>query len=131
MSVAATILGSVVGKKVIDKILDVVEKRIPMTKDQKTQLEADLALTEVEGIKARTEYVKSLGTKVRDSIIPLLLFGFFLMHIGVFLSDLINANLGKEMPIIYISPEYTKVCIAIIGFLFPYKGFQIYSDNKK
>lgn len=125
-----TIMGSTIGKKVIDKMLDVVGKRIPMSADQRQQLEAELAKMEVEDIRARSEYVKSLGTRIRDGIIPLMLFGFFLMHFMVFLSDFINANLGKEVPIIIISQEYTKVTIAIIGFLFPYKGFKIYEERK-
>lgn len=126
----ATALGSTVGKKVIDKVLDVVAKKIPMSADQRQQLEVELEKTEVEGIRARSEYVKSLGTRIRDGIIPLMLFGFFLMHFMVFLSDFINANLGKEVPIIMISQEYTKVTIAIIGFLFPYKGFKIHEERK-
>ncbi|CAL7867465.1 hypothetical protein LC557_06575 [Fusobacterium necrophorum] len=126
----ASVFGSTIGKKVIDKVLDVIGKKIPMSADQRQHLEVELAKMEVEGIRARSEYVKSLGTRIRDGIIPLTLFGFFLMHFMVFLSDFINANLGKEVPIIMISPEYTKVTISIVAFLFPYKGYKIYEEHK-
>ena len=126
----ASVFGSAVGKKVIDKVLDVVEKRIPMSADQRQQLEVELAKTEVEELKAKTEYVKSLGTRVRDAIIPLILFGFFLMHFMIFLSDFINGQIGREAPIVHISGDYTTVVLTIVGFLFTYKGAAKISGKK-
>ena len=126
----ASVFGSAVGKKVIDKVLDVVEKRITMSADQRQQLEVELAKTEVEELKAKTEYVKSLGTRVRDAIIPLILFGFFLMHFMIFLSDFINGQIGREAPIVHISGDYTTVVLTIVGFLFTYKGATKISGKK-
>ena len=114
----ASVFGSVVGKKVIDKMLDVVEKKIPMTKDQRTELEVELAKTEVEELKAKTEYVKSLGTVIRDWIIPAGLASYFLMHILIFGSDFIHAQLGQELPIIPINQDFSEVVKVLIGFLF-------------
>ncbi|CAL7916483.1 MAG: hypothetical protein SPH94_09750 [Fusobacterium necrophorum] len=125
-----TIMGSTIGKKVIDKVLDVVDKRIPMSADQRQQLEVELAKMEVEELKAKTEYIKSLGTVVRDAIIPMGLFSYFSMHIVVFISDFMHAQWGQELPIIPINPDFSEVIKVLIGFLFTYKGVSKFSGKK-
>ncbi|AYZ73391.1 hypothetical protein EGX98_04660 [Fusobacterium necrophorum] len=125
-----TIMGSTIGKKVIDKLLDVIEKRIPISADQRQQLEVELAKMEVEELKVKTEYVKSLGTVIRDWIIPAGLASYFLMHILIFGSDFIHAQLGQELPIIPINPDFSEVIKVLIGFLFTYKGVSKFSGKK-
>ena len=57
LTTIGAVLGSTVGKKVIDKMLDVVEKKIPMTKDQKEELQAELAKRNLEIAKTEIQAI--------------------------------------------------------------------------
>ncbi len=123
-------LATAVGKKVLDKILDTVDKVIPMSKDKRAELELKLSEIEVENLEVKTKYVKSLGTRIRDAIIPAGIALFFLMHAFNFFTAWWLTIHGKEAFTIGMDKDFTHAMMMIIGFLFTYKGSKFYIANK-
>lgn len=112
----------ILGLPAVKKITDVVASYIPLTQDQKSQLELELSKVGVEELKTKSEYVKSLGTKIRDAIIPAILGWYLIANVINFMTAWVYTLLGKGAFSIAIGEDYKTVVMTIIGFLFTYKG---------
>lgn len=112
----------ILGLPAVKKIIDVVASYIPLTQDQKSQLELELSKVGVEELKTKSEYVKSLGTKIRDAIIPAILGWYLIANVINFMTAWVYTLLGKGAFSIAIGEDYKTVVMTIIGFLFTYKG---------
>ena len=123
----ATALGSTVGKKVIDKVLDVVGNKIPMTKGEKESLTVEVGKIEVDGIKAQTQNILARNKFIQGLVNAMPLIGWilplsFAALIGCYLfqfgSDVWFSARGMEAPIYSINKEYSELMKKFIEFLF-------------
>ncbi|CAL7876708.1 hypothetical protein [Fusobacterium necrophorum] len=123
----ASVFGSVVGKKVIDKVLDVIDKKIPMTNDEKEKLVVELGKIEVEGIRAQTQNILARNKFIQGLVNAMPLIGWilplsFAFLIGCYLfqfgSDVWYSTKGMEAPIYNINKEYSELMKKFIEFLF-------------
>lgn len=121
-------LGTILGLPIAQKIVGIVEKFIPLNADQKAKLELELAKESTENLKVKTEYIKSLGTRIRDAIIPSMLFFYTLFHVVNFFTAWYLSLVGKEPFSIAIDIEFKGVINTLIGFLFTYKGSTYIAD---
>ncbi|MDK4484308.1 hypothetical protein MVQ23_00350 [Fusobacterium necrophorum] len=112
----------------ITKIIDIISARVPMTKDQKDQLQLDLAKVELETLKEKGSFVDTV-TKAIPLGIPLMLYMLLGMYALNYLSDFIHAQLGKELPIIPIPSELVEFCKVIVMFLFGSKTISRFSPD--
>ncbi|MBR8701489.1 MULTISPECIES: hypothetical protein [unclassified Fusobacterium] len=119
----------ILGLPAVKKIIDVIASYIPLTQDQKSRLEVELSKTSVEVYKAKSEYVKSLGTRIRDAIIPAILGWYLIANIINFLTAWVFTLRGKGAFSIAIGEDYKTVVMTIIGFLFTYKGVSKFTDK--
>lgn len=121
-------LSTFLGLPLAEKIVSIVEKFIPLTADQRTKLQLELAKESTENLKVKTEYVKSLGIIIRDAIIPSMLFFYTLFHVVNFFTAWWYSITGREPFTIPVDSDYKGVINTLIGFLFTYKGSTYIAD---
>ena len=127
LTTIGAVLGSTVGKKVIDKMLDVVEKKIPMTKDQKEELQAELAKTNLEIAKTEIQAIEAKGRfiKIVTGAMPLIAWILPLMVLSLaiafnyqFWSDVYYTRHGMEAPIYNLDSRWFEMGNTFIQYLF-------------
>lgn len=120
-------LTELLGGKAIEGILGMIDKRIPMSKDQRKQLEYDLAELEVEAEKAQTDSIKARGRFIQALVnaMPLIAwilpvsFAFLILcFLFQFGSDVCYGIAGIEAPIYNIDSRYVELMKTFIEFLF-------------
>ncbi|MDK4481539.1 hypothetical protein MWG07_10080 [Fusobacterium necrophorum] len=112
----------------ISKIIDVIASRVPMTKDQKDQLQLDLAKVELETLKEKGTFINTI-TKAIPLGIPLMIYMLLGMYALNYLSDFIHAQFSHELPIIPIPKELVEFCKTIVMFLFGSKTISRFSPD--
>lgn len=137
IATAIKVIGSIFAKKKVGDVaagalVDIFKSKIPLTKEQEKEAEIALANANIKELKVKGKYIKSMGTKLRDSIIPgiCLLYGLE-QAFNFFMAWRLILN-GQEAVTVEIDPYFAKAFMTLIGFLFVYKAStQISEDHAK